>query len=1042
MTAHYGFIRQSLTPGTDYTIAATSGGTTTTGGSLWFALHSENRQGVNLPGTLTQVTWTAGQKVVVTINSSARATGEEPFRYTLAAATTNIPANLRQLAYIWAIDPVDQRTPEALPLTLELTRDQDFVLAGTSATVAALPASPLDGTMRTVTADGLRYEADNGLWTAILKPFSTYLASTADANGGRVGCDRPLNQLSSAVIIEPLPYTPDGSLQASPVRIDLSNGLTATGGAILPQGTALAFQLFVAGQDVTTRFSGKVYVTLLGYVDRATGILDTTPSGTGAALPYTYLSSGTGRLVGSNILLPRDLARGFAAAYRVALKVSAEELNATGEPFADGSAVEILVTPIPPRGFYDSSYNITGNLVYQDPGLEYLRILPTVSGVERQGGVCTIAGYTSPLVDTQSLSGLTADLALQKIAIDATLGAQVTLRSPGATLLPTEALRALVSTTPGSYTASPWQTPIAITPGQNLTITVTHPTTIRSNYPDRIAGTVAAFTVPRIRVFVRLSGIIYELPTPLTVAPGSTQTATTISSLSGWTSGATLPNSSASPGFGLYGYGAIVPSGGGSGSSLGAGSYEVAIAWHYPSPNTRATIISHDPNDGCIPEAEGTFSDLFADKGRLYVSSADTTINYLENKLIAGTGVVLTKLNPGANEQIQIAAPNPITVQDEGISVVQRNILNFVGSPVTVTDNASKTQVSISAYTTFTGDPTGFTPTVANQLHVKTDNSPNLLYRSTGTTSGALTAIGAAGGVTSVFGRTGVVTAANGDYNASQVTVTPYGNIAATTVQAAIQELDDEKQPDIQWQDEGVNQGTAGQVTTFNITGAGATLSVSSGTATLNIPGGSGIQGQDEGIAQGTITTLNVTGAGASLAVTAGVGTLNIPGGAGGVTFTLQEQASAPITGVNEATLWLNTSQILRYREESSGTDNQIAVLGRSQTYTAAQGTAQVALTDGATISVDAALSNSFTVTLGGNRTLANPTNTVAGFTYVFRIVQDATGGRTLAYGTNYKFPGGTVPTLSTAANAVDILTCYCAAGGGNLNCTLTKDFK
>lgn len=745
MTAHYGFIRQSLTPGTDYTIAATSGGTTTTGGSLWFVLHSENRQGVNLPGTLTQVTWTAGQKVVVTINSSARATGEEPFRYTLAAATSNTPANLRQLAYIWAIDPTDQRTLEALPLTLELTRDQDFVLAGTAATVAALPASPLDGTMRTVTADGLRYEADNGLWTATLKPFSTYLASTADANGGRVGCDRPLNQLSSAVIIEPLPYTPDGSLQASPVRIDLSNGLTATGGAVLPQGTALAFQLFVAGQDVTTRFSGKVYVTLLGYVDRATGILDTTPSGTGAALPYTYLSSGTGRLVGSNILLPRDLARGFAAAYRVALKVSAEELNATGEPFADGSAVEILVTPIPPRGFYDSSYNITGNLVYQDPGLEYLRILPTVSGVERQGGVCTIAGYTSPLVDAQSLSGLTADLALQKIAMDATLGAQVTLRSPGATLLPTEALRALVSTTAGSYTASPWQTPIAITPGQNLTITVTHPTTIRSNYPDRIAGTVADFTVPRVRVFVRLSGIIYELPTPLTVAPGSTQTATTISSLSGWTSGATLPNSSASPGFGLYGYGAIVPSAGGSGSSLGAGSYEVAIAWHYPSPNTRATIISHDPNDGCIPEAEGTFSDLFADKGRLYVSSADTTINYLENKLIAGTGVVLTKLNPGANEQIQIAAPNPITVQDEGISVVQRNILNFVGSPVTVTDNASKTQVSITAYATFTGDPTGFTPTVANQLHVKTDNSPNLLYRSTGTTSGALTAIGSSG---------------------------------------------------------------------------------------------------------------------------------------------------------------------------------------------------------------------------------------------------------------------------------------------------------
>jgi len=126
----------------------------------------------------------------------------------------------------------------------------------------------------------------------------------------------------------------------------------------------------------------------------------------------------------------------------------------------------------------------------------------------------------------------------------------------------------------------------------------------------------------------------------------------------------------------------------------------------------------------------------------------------------------------------------------------------------------------------------------------------------------------------------------------------------------------------------------------------------------------------------------------------------------------------------------------------SSQLSNQISVLGRHQTYTAAQGTAQVSLTDAPTVTVDAALSNSFTVTLGGNRTLANPTNTVAGFTYVFRIVQDATGSRTLAYGTNYKFPGGTVPTVSTAANAVDILTCYCAASGGNLNCTLTKDFR
>lgn len=47
--------------------------------------------------------------------------------------------------------------------------------------------------------------------------------------------------------------------------------------------------------------------------------------------------------------------------------------------------------------------------------------------------------------------------------------------------------------------------------------------------------------------------------------------------------------------------------------------------------------------------------------------------------------------------------------------------------------------------------------------------------------------------VTSVFGRTGVVTADAGDYTAAKITNTPAGNISATTVQAALNELDTEK---------------------------------------------------------------------------------------------------------------------------------------------------------------------------------------------------------------------------------------------------------
>ena len=81
-----------------------------------------------------------------------------------------------------------------------------------------------------------------------------------------------------------------------------------------------------------------------------------------------------------------------------------------------------------------------------------------------------------------------------------------------------------------------------------------------------------------------------------------------------------------------------------------------------------------------------------------------------------------------------------------------------------------------------------------------------------------------------------------------------------------------------------------------------------------------------------------------------------------------------------------------------------------------------VSLTDGANISVDFNSGQNFHLTLGGNRTLDNPTNCVPGQTGSIFIVQDGTGSRTLAYGTSWEFIGGTAPTLTTDADAVDRL--------------------
>ncbi len=109
-----------------------------------------------------------------------------------------------------------------------------------------------------------------------------------------------------------------------------------------------------------------------------------------------------------------------------------------------------------------------------------------------------------------------------------------------------------------------------------------------------------------------------------------------------------------------------------------------------------------------------------------------------------------------------------------------------------------------------------------------------------------------------------------------------------------------------------------------------------------------------------------------------------------------------------------------------------------NQTFTKAQRGSITALTDGAHIATDLALNNFFSVTLAGNRTLDNPTNIVAGQSGSIFITQDATGSRTLAYGSYWDFAGGTAPTVSTAANSVDRLD-YVVRTTTSIHAALTK---
>jgi hypothetical protein len=117
------------------------------------------------------------------------------------------------------------------------------------------------------------------------------------------------------------------------------------------------------------------------------------------------------------------------------------------------------------------------------------------------------------------------------------------------------------------------------------------------------------------------------------------------------------------------------------------------------------------------------------------------------------------------------------------------------------------------------------------------------------------------------------------------------------------------------------------------------------------------------------------------------------------------------------------------------------AALATAQTFTAAQRGTISALTDGATITADFALANNFSVTLGGNRTLANPSNLTAGQSGAIWITQDGTGSRTLAYGSQWDFSGGTAPTLTTAANARDCIV-YAVQSSTQITATLITNLS
>ena len=99
------------------------------------------------------------------------------------------------------------------------------------------------------------------------------------------------------------------------------------------------------------------------------------------------------------------------------------------------------------------------------------------------------------------------------------------------------------------------------------------------------------------------------------------------------------------------------------------------------------------------------------------------------------------------------------------------------------------------------------------------------------------------------------------------------------------------------------------------------------------------------------------------------------------------------------------------------------------------------ALSDGSTITIDMATACHHSVTLGGNRNFAAPSNQAVGQAGSIFITQDGTGSRSATFDSAFKFVGGTAPTLTTGAGLTDRID-YIILSSNVIHCAVSLDVK
>ena len=212
-----------------------------------------------------------------------------------------------------------------------------------------------------------------------------------------------------------------------------------------------------------------------------------------------------------------------------------------------------------------------------------------------------------------------------------------------------------------------------------------------------------------------------------------------------------------------------------------------------------------------------------------------------------------------------------------------------------------------------------------------------------------------------------------------------------------------------------ITTGTINNATLGTTTGTAATFTNATATG-ANITNGT--------IQTLTSSTATITGGTFSGSVNSTAGTIGTLNSTTGTIDNLSTTLAGDLT-ISQGTATAST--------------NTIAKLAVAQEYTRCHNFNATTLTSGTSIPWNLAENQVARLSLATNGTMADPSNKTDGATYIL-VVTQSTGTNTLAWDANYKWPGGTTPTLTGGSGKTDIFTFV--SNGTSLFGVATQNFS